>query len=212
MRKESKMKVLGLSCSPHQAGTTVALMNEALRGAKEEGAVTELYSVAGKHYELCDGCRACTKTGKCHLNDDMQELFDKIIEADAIIFGAPIYQYAMPAHVKLIIERMRSIRGIKPDKTDNKLANKVGGIIVVAGSLGLLQAVKDLYFFIISNYMLPGDFVAAYAMDKNDIEKRINGKKAAFNLGRQMARLAAMKFAYPADLKKDEHAFGTWDQ
>jgi multimeric flavodoxin WrbA len=187
-------------------------MNEALRGAREEGAETELYSVAGKHFELCDGCRSCAKTGVCHLNDDMQGLLDKVIEADAIILGAPIYQYAMPAHVKLIIERMRPIRGLTPDKTDNKLANKVGGIIVVAASLGLIQAVKDLYFFFVSNYMLPGDFVAVYAMEKADIDKRINGKKAAFKMGRQMARLAAMKFAYPADLKKDEHAFGTWDQ
>jgi multimeric flavodoxin WrbA len=206
------MKVLGLSCSPHIAGSTVAMLNEALKGAKQEGAETELYSVSGKHYELCDGCRSCAKTGLCHLKDDMQELLDKVIEADAIIFGAPIYQYAMPAHVKLIIERMRPIRGIAPDKTDNKLSNKVGGIITVAASLGLLPAVKDLYFFFISNYMLPGDFVAVYAMDKSDLDKRINGKKAAFKLGRQMARLAAMKFAYPADLKKDEHAFGTWDQ
>lgn len=142
----------------------------------------------------------------------MQELLDKMIEADAIIFGAPIYQYAMPAQMKLIIERTRPIRGVKPNKTDNKLANKVGGIITVAASLGLHQAVKDLYFFIISNYMLPGDFVAVYAMDKGDLDKRINGKKAAFTLGRQMARLAAMKFAYPDDLKKDGHAFGTWDQ
>jgi multimeric flavodoxin WrbA len=205
------MKVLGLSCSPHIAGNTVALLNEALKGAREEGAETELYSVSGKHFELCDGCRSCAKTGRCHINDDMQECLDKVVEADAVIFGAPIYQYAMPAHVKLIIERMRPIRGCSPDKTDNKLSNKVGGIVVVAASLGLLPAIKDLYFFFISNYILPGDFVAVYAKDKEDLEKIINGKKAAFKLGRQMARLAAMKFAYPADLKKDEHAFGTWD-
>ncbi|MDD5703846.1 MAG: flavodoxin family protein [Dehalococcoidales bacterium] len=206
------MKVLGLCCSPHKGGSTEMLLNEALKGALQEGADIELYSVAGKHFELCDGCRSCAKTGFCHLKDDMQELLDKVIEADAIIFGAPIYQYMMPAHVKLIMERMRPIRGITPDKIDNKLSNKVGGIIAVAASLGLIQAVKDLYFFIISNYMLPGDFVAVYAMDKTDIDKRTNGKKAAFKLGRQVARLAAMKFAYPADLKKDEHAYGTWDQ
>ena len=140
------MKVLGLSCSPHIAGNTVALLNEALKGAREEGAETELYSVSGKHFELCDGCRSCAKTGRCHINDDMQELLDKVVEADAVIFGAPIYQYAMPAHVKLIIERMRPIRGITPDKTDNKLSNKVGGIIVVAASLGLVAGNKRPLF------------------------------------------------------------------
>jgi multimeric flavodoxin WrbA len=206
------MKVLGLCCSPHKGGNTETLLNESLRGAKEEGAEVELYTMAGKHYELCDGCRSCAKTGVCHLKDDMQELLDKAIAADAIIFGTPVYHYAMPAQAKLLMERMRPIRGTTPNKTDNKLANKVGGIVATAGSLGMIQVVKDFYFFIITNYMLPGDFVAMYTMDKKDIEKRINGKKAAYTLGRQMARLAAMKFAYPADLKKDEHAFGTWDQ
>ena len=206
------MKVLGLCCSPRKDGNTEAFLNEALRGAMQEGADAELYTISGKHFELCDGCRTCAKTGVCHLKDDMPSLLEKVIEADAIIFGTPIYHYAMPAQMKLIMERMRPIRGITPNKTDNKLSNKVAGIIAVAGSLGLIQAVKDLYFFIITNYMLPGDFVAVYALDKTDYEKRINGKKAAFTLGRQMARLAAMKFVYPADLKKDEHAYGTWDQ
>jgi multimeric flavodoxin WrbA len=206
------MKVLGLCCSPRKDGNTEALINEALRGSKLEGAEVELYSVSGKHYELCDGCRTCAQTGVCHLKDDMQNLLEKVIEADAIIFGTPIFHYAIPAQLKLIMERMRPIRGIQKNKADNKLSNKVGGIIAVAGSLGLIQAVKDLYFFIITNYMLPGDFVALYALNKGDYEKRAHGKQAAFNLGRQMARLAAMKFAYPADLKKDEHAYGTWDQ
>lgn len=206
------MKVLGLCCSPQKEGNTEALINEALKGARQEGAEVEFYSVSGKHFELCDGCRTCSKTGVCHLRDDMQGLLDKVTEADAIIFGTPIYHYAMPAQLKLIMERMRPIRGLTRNKTDNKLSNKVGGIIAVAGSFGLIQAVKDLYFFIITNYMLPGDFVAVYALDKTDYQKRTNGKKAAFTLGRQMARLAAMKFTYPADLMKDEHAYGTWDQ
>jgi multimeric flavodoxin WrbA len=200
---------LGLCCSPRKGGNTETLLNEALKGAKLEGAEVELYCVSGKRYEFCDGCRSCGQTGVCHLKDDMQELLDKAIEADAIIFGTPVYHYGITAQMKIVMERMRPIR---KNKLDNKLSNKVGGIIAVAGSLGLIQAVKDLYFFIITNYMLPGDFVAVYALNKGECEQRTHGMEAAFNLGRQMVRLAAMKFAYPADLRKDEHAFGTWDQ
>jgi multimeric flavodoxin WrbA len=154
----------------------------------------------------------CAKTGICQLEDDMRRLLDKEIDADAIIFGTPFYRYAIPTQIKLIMERMRTIRGIKPNKTDNKLSNKVGWISAVAGSLGLIQTVKDIYFFIITNYMLPGDLAAKYALNKEDYEKRTNGKKVAFNLGRQMVRLAAIKFRYPVDLMKDGHAYGTWDQ
>jgi hypothetical protein len=85
-------------------------------------------------------------------------------------------------------------------------------VIVVGASLGLVEVVKDLYFWMVTRYMLPGDFIALYAQNKGDVEKRPNGKTATVNLGRQMVRLANMKFAYPADLMKPAYVYGTWTQ
>ena len=207
------MKVLGICCSPHNGGNTQGLVAEALREARHEGAEVDFYSVSGKHIEPCDGCRKCARTGICHIQDDMQDLYEKILAAGAIIFATPTYNFSMTAQAKIIIDRSRAFRGIpKNNKQSNKLANKVGGIIAIGGSLGLVGVVKDLYFHIITNYMLPGDYVALYALNEGDYEMRVEGKKATFDLGRQMARLAAMKFAYPADLMKPAHAYGTWDQ
>jgi hypothetical protein len=79
--------------------------------------------------------------------------------------------------------------------SDYALANKVGGIIAVGGSLGLIEIVKDLYFHLITNYMLPGDFVALYALNKEDYQTRPEGLKATLTLGRQITRLANQKFA-----------------
>ena len=202
------MKVLGICCSPRKGGNTESLLEEALRGARQEGAEAYLYTVSGKNMQPCDGCRACARTGVCHIKDDMQELYIKMIAADAIIFGSPVFQYAMTTHAKLIIDRSRAMRG----PSVNQLANKVGGVIAVGGSLGLIGVVKDLYFHILANHMLPGDYVALYALNKGEYKNSIEGVKATFDLGRQMARLAAMKFAYPADLMKHSHAYGTWDQ
>jgi multimeric flavodoxin WrbA len=119
----------------------------------------------------------------------------------------------MTAQAKIIIDRSRALKGL-PEKNQpaNKLANKVGGVIAVGGSLGLVGIVKDLYFHIITNYMLPGDHIALYALNKGDYKTRVEGMRATFNLGRQMVRLAAMKFEYPTDLMKYAHAYGTWDQ
>ena len=64
------MKILGISFSPRKEGNTVAMLKEALAAAKKEGAEVELYSVAGKNIQPCDGCWGCTKTGKCHIKDD----------------------------------------------------------------------------------------------------------------------------------------------
>jgi multimeric flavodoxin WrbA len=203
------MRVLGICCSPHRGGNTESLLNEALRGSKGEGAEVDSFYVAGKRIELCDGCHSCAKTGFCHIKDDLQELHTKTLKADALIFSTPTYNFSMPAQTKTIIDRSRAFH-----QTGNasKLANKVGGIIAVGGSFGLTGIVKDLYLQMITNYMLPGDYVAVNALNKDDYRMRVKGVQATYNLGKRMVHLASLKFSYPVDLMKAFHTFGTWDQ
>jgi multimeric flavodoxin WrbA len=198
------MKILAVSCSPRKKGNTATLLAEALRGAQQEGAEVELYSVSGKTIKPCDGCHTCNEAGKCHIQDDMQELYLKLHEADGIIFGTPVYFYNIAAQAKTIIDRT-----IVTGHPDMSLANKVGGIVAVAGSFGLSSAVKDLYFYIISRHMLPANYVAAYASPPGDVKKLEKCMKAAFDLGRQMVTLAAKKFEYPAEFWKPSIAYGT---
>jgi multimeric flavodoxin WrbA len=201
------MKVLAISCSPRKNGNTVILSEEVLKGAQKEGAATELYSVSGKQIAPCDGCRACNGTGECHIKDDMQELYAKILESDGIIFGTPIYYYTMVAQAKAVIDRTFALS--KPGST---MINKVGGVVVVGGSLGLADTLKDIYFYFISKRMLPAHFVAAYASQKGEVVDRKEGMKAAFELGQQVARLIEMKFEYPPEFTRRTIAYGTYLQ
>jgi len=57
--------------------------------------------------------------------------------------------------------------------------------------------------------MIPANFVAAYAAGKGEIREREQGMKAAWNLGRQMAQLAAKKFEYPSEFMGRSIAYGT---
>jgi multimeric flavodoxin WrbA len=107
----------------------MTLLNEALRGAQAEGAETELYSVVGKTIQPCEGCRACFETGKCKIKDDMPALLDKMVEANGIIFGTPVYFWDVTAQLKAVIDRTFSLT--KPERS---LANKVGGIVVTAAA------------------------------------------------------------------------------
>lgn len=198
------MKILAISCSPRKQGNTELLLAEALQGAQQEGAEVELYSVSGKTIEQCDGCGTCFKAGECHIKDDMQELYEKLLAADGIIFGTPIYFYAMAAQTKTVMDRTMALN--RPEKS---LANKVGGVVVVAGSLGLIDAIKDLYFYIVSHRMLPANYVAAYAGAQGDVKKLEKGMKAARDLGRQMVQLAAKKFEYPSEFMAPPIAYGT---
>lgn len=197
------MKILGVSCSPRKKGNTEILLGEVLKGAQSEGAEVELYSVAGKTIKPCDGCRACSETGQCRIKDDMQVLYDKLLEADGIIFGTPIYFYSMTAQAKIIIDRTIALN--RPEKS---LANKVGSV-VVAGSLGLVDALKDFYFYFATRQIIPANFVAAYAGGKGEITNMKQGMKAAGELGQQMVRIAAQKFKYPAEFGRMHIAYGT---
>ena len=125
-------------------------------------------------------------------------------EADGIIFGTPVYFYNMTAQGKTVIDRTMAL-----GRSKKNLANKVGGIVVVGGSLGLVDAVKDLYFYMIVARMLPASFVAAYAAAKGDVKELPKYMQAARNLGKQVVKITEKKFRYPKDIEAPHFAFGT---
>jgi multimeric flavodoxin WrbA len=199
------MKILAISCSPRKEGNTVTLLSEALRGAQQDGAEVELYSVAGKDLRPCDGCWDCTKEGlACPIEDDMQELQDKMLAADGIIFGTPVYFYGMAAQAKTVMDR-----SIALGRPGRNLANKVGGIVTVCGSLGLISAVKDFTFYLLTRRMLPAGYVAAYGGHPDELKKMEKCMKAAGDLGRAMVAIVRMDFKYPLELMGRPIAYGT---
>ena len=194
------MKVLALSLSPRRNGNTEALLKEALAGAQSEGAEVELYSVSGKKIAPCDACDGCSKTGKCHIKDDMPEVYARMLEADAIIFGTPVYYYNMTAQAKAVIDRTIAL-----SQPEESLANKVAAMVVTGGSLGLVSALKDFYFYAVTRQMIPANFVAAYG----DTKKLEKGTQAARSLGRQVVKIAAQGFKYPPEIGRSLFAYGT---
>jgi multimeric flavodoxin WrbA len=201
--RRKNVKILGLSCSPKSQGNTEILLGEALDGAQQEGAEVELYSVSGKDIKPCDGCHECREKGECHIKDDMQDLYKKVTAANGVIFGTPVYFCSMAAQTKIIIDRLGALQ-----YPQTKLANKVGGIIAVGGSLGLIDVVKDLYFYIVTRPMLPANFVAAYGLSEGDVRRLTKGMKKAGELGRQMVQLAAKKFEYPGQFYPTIFGYG----
>lgn len=199
------MNFLAISCSPRRHGNTEDFLDEVIKGARHEGANTELFTLAGKTIHPCDGCAACWKTGKCHIKDDMQELYPKMLAADGIVFGVPVYHYSMIAQAKIVLDRTYAM-----GEQQAALANKVGGVVAIAASLGIVDVLKDLYFYYVSMQMLPANYVAAYANKKGDTQDLKKAIEAAFNLGRQVVLLANKKFEYPKEIEGAHHGYGTW--
>ena len=86
------MKILAFNGSPRKGGNTDILVDEMTKSAQIEGHAAEKIYLYDYEINPCIDCRKC-KTGLlvCILTDGMLEIYEKLEEADLIIFGTPIY-------------------------------------------------------------------------------------------------------------------------
>ena len=142
------MKVLGICCSPKTHGNTEVLLQTALAKAQEGGADTELITLAGKTISPCDACCSCVKTGKCHIKDDMQEIYAKLLEADGIIFASPVYFWDVTAQAKALIDRTFVFY------ETSGLRNKVAGVVVTSQRSGAARVIATFNGFFTTQKMI----------------------------------------------------------
>ncbi len=101
------MKVLILNGSPKgEASNTMWLTNAFVAGFPDTMDIEKIH-LREKELHPCMGCFSCwTKTpGHCVIQDDMQEIYRKILEADIIIESIPLYFAGMPSRMRILTER-----------------------------------------------------------------------------------------------------------
>ena len=141
------VKILGISGSPRKGKNTDFLVKKALDAAgKIEGVETEFVSLADYKIAPCDGCNHCLKEARCPIEDDMQFLVQKLLEADGIIIGSPVYHLTVSGLLKNFMDRSRYLKMV-----EFKLRDKVGGAIAVAG---LRHGGQEFTISTIHNYFL----------------------------------------------------------
>ncbi len=119
------MKVLGISCSARNGkeSNTYRLVEHT---AKSTGLDYEMISLQGKKISGCIACLGCVKDNVCIIKDDLAEMRDKIVNADAYIIGAPNYYSAMNGLGQCLLERWYQFRHQGNDTLWGKLAVAVG--------------------------------------------------------------------------------------
>jgi multimeric flavodoxin WrbA len=98
-------KILAIAGSPRKGGNTDVLVEKIAAGAEAKGAEVETLFLRNLNIKECDGCLVCWKGKHCCKADDMLDIYPKIIESDAIIFGTPVYWYGPTALMKAFIDR-----------------------------------------------------------------------------------------------------------
>jgi multimeric flavodoxin WrbA len=145
--------ILGISASGRKHGVTSETVKAIL---KATGLEYEYVSLAGKKISGCIGCTLCAAENQCKLNDDWNEIGEKMLQAEAIVFGAPNYFNQMNALGHACWERTFSFR----HREIFNLAGKLGVIVSVEyeGNNFVKPQIED---FMIRNKMAVIDSVAS---------------------------------------------------
>ena len=117
-RKRGKlfMKIIGLNGSPNKNGNTYFLLNEIGKIIKSEGVEFEIFNLNDALLRLnVPFCVACTSpcNQSCYNGSEFKEIADKMVAADGIIFGSPVYFGSMSGQLKCFFDKMRFYRAEK---------------------------------------------------------------------------------------------------
>ena len=180
------MKALLINGSPHEKGCTYTALAELARTLEAEGIETEIVQAGGRVVCGCTGCGACRKLGKCVYDDAVNETSPKLLEADALVIGAPVY-YASPAGGAVaFMDRLFYSTGIRT------LTMKVGASVVSCrrgGNTATFDALNK-YFTICGMPIASSQYWnMVYGNTPEEVLQDKEGLQTMRTLGRNMAFL-----------------------
>jgi len=133
------MKIIAVQSSPNTDGLTCQLAKAVLEGAESEGAETEMVHLNKLKIESCmahdRGWGTCRSEGKCMIEDDFQNLREKINKADVLVFSTPVYFGDLSESAKRFFDRWRRCE-IYNHETSPLRGKSVIGIAAAGGSGG----------------------------------------------------------------------------
>ena len=97
--------VIGILGSPLPEGNTAKLLERALKGAADAGCTTEKIVLANLDYQPCMEMMFCKEHDTCIMDDDMQQVYGKIRDADSIIIATPVMTMGIPGKLKSFMDR-----------------------------------------------------------------------------------------------------------
>ena len=185
------MKVVAFNGSPRRKGNTKILIDTVFSILEKEGIETEMIQLGNKLVHGCTACGKCKEiqNGKCHIkNDHLNYCIDKMIEADGIIIGSPVYFADVTTEVKALID----VAGYVVRANRHLLKRKVGAGIVAVRRGGALPTFETLNnFFLINQMVVPGSSYWNFAIGRNpgEVLNDEEGMQTMHDLAKNMAWL-----------------------
>ena len=182
------MKVVGFNGSPRKDGNTFILINHVFRELEKEEIETELVQLSEKPIHGCIACYKCfeNKDRRCAVKSDAaNEYIEKMLDAQGIILGSPVYFIDITSEMKALIDRT----GFVALANGRMFKNKVGGTVAAVRRSGGVHTIDSMNHFLLSQEIVIASRAIGVGKDKGDVEKDEEGLLLAKSLGQRMAWL-----------------------
>ncbi len=188
------MRILGIYGSPRKRGNTDILLDEALRAAGAGGADVSSVRCCDLKIAGCVECGGCEQTGKCVVDDDMQKVYPKLYEADAIILASPIFFYGLTSHAKALIDRCQAAwckRMLDKTPEERRTLDAGRGYLICVGATkgkNLFEGAQLVgkYFYDALDMSYEGGVFINKVEGKGDIRNHPDALKQADELGKRV--------------------------
>ena len=184
-----KLSVVAFNGSPHKDGNTSILIRHILTELEREDIHTECIQIGGLLIRGCSDCRKCfeNKDMQCVFRDDcVNECIHKIVNADGIILGSPVYFLDITPEMKALIDRADLVARAN----NGPFRRKVGAAVTAVRRSGATHTIDTmLHFMLYSGMILTGSPVIGIGLNKGDVLADHEGIARAKEAGQNMAWL-----------------------
>jgi multimeric flavodoxin WrbA len=184
-------KILLMMGSPRKDGNSATLAKQVAAGAEAAGAEVESFYLHGMNIHPCTACDACReeRDKDCVIDDDMETLYGKLRQADALVIASPIYWFTVSAQTKLFMDRWYALGG--PGEEYAAFAGKRIGIVLTyadvdpftSGAVNALRTFQDAFNYVGAQIV---GMVYGSASEAGEIRKNRDLMEKAYELGKQL--------------------------
>ena len=100
------MKVLMINGRTHKNGSTYTALTIIGEELKKYDIDYEIMWVGNKAISGCIACSSCKQTGKCFVDDIVNEFMEKGKTCDGFVFGSPVYYASATGQITSFMDRL----------------------------------------------------------------------------------------------------------
>lgn len=179
------MKVLLINGSAHQKGCTYTALKEVAGILEQEGIETEFLWIGAKPVAGCIGCGSCRRTGRCFVDDQVNQVVERLEELDGFVIGSPVYYAGPSGQLTAFLDRLFYAGG-------GRFRGKLGAAVVSCRRGGAATAFDRLnkYFTINSMPVVFSQYWnQVHGNTPEEVRRDLEGLQIMRTLGRNMAWL-----------------------